>query len=1009
MSTPIFISYAHKDEEWKDRVVTHLRVLELEGMLDVWDDRRIEAGDDWRAEIETAINAASIAVLLISANFLTSKFILDNEVPRLLQRRASEGVRVIPLIVKPCAWQQVKWLSPIQARPKDGKPLSSGNDYQIDTDLAALANEVAGIVRRVGSHDVRAHGRAPLPPDKISLSKLPVTDPFLIGRDDELAMMDAAWNNTPPSNSPRSAGGEQSLPPLSRTGAGWGGGKVNVLSLVAWGGVGKSALVNKWLAQMGAQNFRGAERVFGWSFYSQGATEGRQVSADQFIASALSWFGDAEMANSAASAWDKGERLAELVKQSRTLLVLDGLEPLQNPPPVETGRIKDPALACLVRELARQNPGLVVITTRLAVDDLKGMTTIKSQIPKTKSQAPTSNVQFPTSSLQIDLENLSAEAGAAYLAHLGVDGTDAEREDAARDFGGHALALTLMGSYLKVVHRGDVRKHHEIARLTDDQKQGAHARRVMESYERWLQGKPELDILRLMGLFDRPADKGALDALKQPPVIQGLTSNLQSLSSAQWQYAISNLRDLRLLAHPETTNDDTLDCHPLLREHFAEQLRANNPNAWREGNNRLYEYYKTHAKQLPDTIAEMAPLFAAVLHGCQAGKHQEAFFEVYWKRIQKGQEFFSSKKLGAMGSNLAVLSGFFDGASWRKPVDGLREDYKGFVLNETGFYLRALGRLAEAAQPMQAALETTIRLKDWNNAARYASNLSELYLTIGDVTQALTYAKQSVELADRSGEWSMRMINRTKVGDAQHQAGHLAEAETAFREAEELQKKNQPTFPLLYSVRGYQYCDLLLSQGNYAEVQRRASQTLEWAKRYLGLLDVALDNLSLGRAHMAVETQNFASLRDALPYLTRAVDGLRQAGHQEFITRGLLARAEYYRVTGAWDKAQRDLDEAFAIATRGGMGLYLADCHLGYARMSLRARSAKQSLNADSKSEIASSRDPSTPLRSAQDALLAMTLDDTREHLATAKEMIEKMGYHRRDGEVEELDHEIRE
>ena len=55
MNAPsIFISYSHKDEEWKDRVVTHLRVLEMEGMLDVWDDRRIEAGDDWKPEIEKA-------------------------------------------------------------------------------------------------------------------------------------------------------------------------------------------------------------------------------------------------------------------------------------------------------------------------------------------------------------------------------------------------------------------------------------------------------------------------------------------------------------------------------------------------------------------------------------------------------------------------------------------------------------------------------------------------------------------------------------------------------------------------------------------------------------------------------------------------------------------------------------------------------------------------------------------------------------------------------------------
>jgi hypothetical protein len=259
--------------------------------------------------------------------------------------------------------------------------------------------------------------------------------------------------------------------------------------------------------------------------------------------------------------------LAELIKGQRTLLILDGLEPLQNPPPVETGKIKDPGFTCLLRELARQNPGLVVISTRLAVDDLKDF--VGSTV------------------LEIDLETLSKEAGAAYLAHLGVDGTDDERKAASRDFGGHALALTLLGRYLKVVHGGDIRKRKEIPHVLDEQKQGAHARRVMESYERWLEGKPELDVLRLMGLFDRPAESGALEALRSEPAIEGLTENIQKLSEADWKYAVDNLQELRLLACPSTVGldrtsqpsaqDESLDCHPLLREHFGEQLKANNP------------------------------------------------------------------------------------------------------------------------------------------------------------------------------------------------------------------------------------------------------------------------------------------------------------------------------------------------------------------------------------------------------------------------------------------------
>ncbi len=138
----VFISYSHKDEAWKDRLMTHLGVLQSQGLVQLWDDRRIGAGDDWYGAIQEAMSRASVAVLLISADFLTSKFILGEEVPRLLARRDQEGLRVIPLIVRPCAWQTVPWLRRLQARPKDGKPLSAGNENQVDADLAALAAEL---------------------------------------------------------------------------------------------------------------------------------------------------------------------------------------------------------------------------------------------------------------------------------------------------------------------------------------------------------------------------------------------------------------------------------------------------------------------------------------------------------------------------------------------------------------------------------------------------------------------------------------------------------------------------------------------------------------------------------------------------------------------------------------------------------------------------------------------------------------------------------------------------
>ncbi len=163
----IFISYSHADEAWKDRVVTQLRALESEGHFDVWEDRRIAVGDDWYPEIEKALNEASVAILLISAKFLTSRFIKGEEVPRLLKRRVEQRLRVIPLIVKPCVWQRISWLKGIQVHPKDGRPLSGGSDHEIEEDLTDLVTEVDDFLK--------ASRKAPSPLDS-SPESSPVID-----------------------------------------------------------------------------------------------------------------------------------------------------------------------------------------------------------------------------------------------------------------------------------------------------------------------------------------------------------------------------------------------------------------------------------------------------------------------------------------------------------------------------------------------------------------------------------------------------------------------------------------------------------------------------------------------------------------------------------------------------------------------------------------------------------------------------------------------------------------
>ena len=116
------------------------------------------------------------------------------------------------------------------------------------------------------------------------------------------------------------------------------------------------------------RDWPGCEAAFAWSFYSQGTREQLAASSDLFLAAALTFFGDPEMAGSAQGAFDKGRRLAQLVGQLRALLVLDGLEPLQFAPTSPTpGELKDQGLAALLKGLAGSSRGLCVVTTRYSI------------------------------------------------------------------------------------------------------------------------------------------------------------------------------------------------------------------------------------------------------------------------------------------------------------------------------------------------------------------------------------------------------------------------------------------------------------------------------------------------------------------------------------------------------------------------------------------------------------------------------------------------------------------
>src|SRR3954471_6907309 len=186
----VFISYSHRDEVWKDRLLEHPGGLEEEGLLKVWSDRNIGAGDEWFEEIRTAMSAARVAVFLVSAHWLRSKVIRHQEIPHLLDRREKEGMAFFPVIVKSCVWDELPWLSRFQVRPLDGRPLAGFEGNRRDTELTKIAKEILSIVRN-GAPQARSAN----PPDiakrtvLVPLHQLPTPPADFTGREEDLEFL----------------------------------------------------------------------------------------------------------------------------------------------------------------------------------------------------------------------------------------------------------------------------------------------------------------------------------------------------------------------------------------------------------------------------------------------------------------------------------------------------------------------------------------------------------------------------------------------------------------------------------------------------------------------------------------------------------------------------------------------------------------------------------------------------------------------------------------------------
>jgi hypothetical protein len=957
----LFISYARERRAVLNNLLENLKPYVRTGLIRLWTDHDIAKGGEWRPELAEAMDRCDGAILILCPKFLVSDWCRERELPHFHARCRREPFPLLPVLARDCQWQDDEILSRYQVLPTGAVPISRHKpQYEAYT---VIAREIRDALLAFRARHGLAR-RAPTPPatpdptrsalDAL-LAELPGVTPRLFGRESAIIRMDTQF----------------------------GGGLGGVLLWVAPGGVGKSALTRQWL---GSREWPPGTRFVGHSFYSQGSRD-QTVSARAFLLRALAAL-DKHPEPTAADA-DLGRLLAECAAKAPTVLALDGLEPLQqaSSDPKLNGRLKDQGLAALLEGLGRA-PGQAVClaSSRLPIPD-----------PLIASQPHFREVRLGV---------LPRPGSVALLEARGLDGTPAEFDAMAERCADHPLALVLAAELTYGFL--DNRAAAFLARdwpVLPDQGPDRHAETVMGWLDAALRDEhAALDraLVRVLGLFDRPAPWGAILALKaQEPAIAGLTEPLRAASEAELEESLARLRQWGLAASVEGGGGGGrlgldaggppavhIDAHPLVREHFGRALEQESPAAWRAAHGVLFDWFRALPEQaLPETLEGLEPLYRAVGHGCRAGRYAQATREVYRDRILRGNQSYSVFQLGAISADLSALSGFFPDGWSKPPVTGdLSESERSWLIGVVAFCLMSLGRLDEALGLRRMDRERWREAGDWNNFCISSNNLVDLLTPLGYWREAESVAREAVEAAGRVSDKNDARQRQLEalgyLGRALHGQGRSVDAAQAFAEAESVQAELAPHLPTLVSLSGFDYAQLLLEQARTRDARRavleRARASLASVKK---LLSIALDHCTIGQALAGPHgsaTESDGQPRQAAAALDLAIETMRRANGMDDLPKLYLARARHRRTRDDPTGARADLDAAVCLATPSGMRTDLAECAVLAGHLDL---------------------DRALDRAAAPDAV-----PEAAKHWTQADRLIRETGYRRREAELHLLE-----
>lgn len=728
--------------------------------------------------------------------------------------------------------------------------------------------------------------------------------------------------------------------------------RVNIVTIVAMGGTGKTAIVKRLFDELREREWKPFEGVFCWSFDSQGnKEESRHSAVERFYAAAFAWLGETK--NIPATRSKRAQTLADLFSRKRFLLVLDGVEPLQFSHLIKNGELRDKTFGTFLRVLSERNPGVCVVTSRQHIFELRDIT---------------SSVKV------LNLAQLEDGDAIQLLKSKGVVGTDANLTAAVGELKNHALSLSLLGGLLYTQFHGDVEQRSKLKfdELFTEAELGERAEFVMAAYERrFAEGagrQLEHSLLLILGLFDRPAPGGALRALLSEPPIRGLTERYLAMTvqerAQNYKNALRRLRTLDLLAPPNPHQKDDLDAHPLVRAYFGSRLKTQNAHAWSEAHERLAAYYEALIPAKPRKPHELDAAFYAIGHACKAGQIEHAYKNLLTRKVRNARGV-NDERLVDHSSLVAVYSNFFEHL-WSKPIQSLDDKKKQSLLKAASFSLKACGQQKDALDALEGLLDN---LSDNEGKAIISRRAAEICTNLGLLNRAESLANDSIKYADSTKRHGIRSATRATYADILHQRGKFEKSKIAFQSATDIFRSvSKPGTRWITAEQGYKFAEYLLTVNRKTELTALTAQMLGERN--------ALDapDIFKGYYHLVSALNGFGtpggSLQNAYQDTELAGEYFSNAEAVEYMARALRLGAMLLRLQGDCKGARRDLQEAFYLATTYDLRLIYVDCLLERVEILIAENATKK---------------------------------DVREAFEAANSIIAEAGYEKRNNDVERL------